>query len=68
MVVLKKKVLEELYGEFYGEFYGVKLTYEGRSSDSVLVGTFQSLKVAKIIGVDPSHFIEDFVVVEEWLH
>ena len=59
-MVLKKKVLEELYG--------VKLTYEGRSSGSGLLGTFRSLKVAEIIGVDPSHFVEDCVVVEERLH
>ena len=59
-MVLKQKVLEELYG--------VKLTYEGRSSGSVLLGTFRSLKAGEIIGVDPSHFVEDFVVVEELLH
>ena len=55
-----KQVLEKLYG--------VKLTYEGRNSGSVLLGTFQNWKVAKIIRVDPSHVMGDYVVAEERLH
>ena len=48
--------------------YGVKLTYVGRNSGSVLLGTFQNWKVAKITRADPSHVMGDYVVVEDRLH